>query len=64
MIKQVINCKNPRKLVLIFILSEFLLEKWARLFRQGSENFKWNALGYYAADLIAGSFAKYASSGV
>ena len=39
-------------------------QRWRRLFGQGPEIFKWNVRGDHAADLIAGSVAKYASSGV
>ena len=39
-------------------------ERWPRSFGQFSENFKWNVRDNHAADLIAGSVAKYASSGV
>jgi hypothetical protein len=38
--------------------------RWRRLFGQGPEIFKWSVRGDHAADLIAGSVAKYASSGV
>ncbi|KGX51187.1 hypothetical protein Y025_5221 [Burkholderia pseudomallei TSV32] len=40
------------------------LQRWLRSFGQSSEIFKWNVRGNHAADLIAGSVAKYASSGV
>ncbi len=39
-------------------------QRWPRSFGQSSEIFKWNVRGNHAADLIAGSVAKYASSGV
>jgi hypothetical protein len=39
-------------------------QRWLCLFGQYSEIFKWNVRGNHAADLIAGSVAKYASSGV
>ncbi|WP_232466349.1 hypothetical protein [Burkholderia ubonensis] len=39
-------------------------QRWLRSFGQFSEIFKWNVRGNHAADLIAGSVAKYASSGV
>jgi len=39
-------------------------ERWPRSFGQYSEIFKWNVRGNHAANLIAGSVAKYASSGV
>lgn len=39
-------------------------QRWPRLFGQSSEIFKWNVRGSHAANLIAGSVAKYASSGV
>ncbi|WP_186448568.1 hypothetical protein [Burkholderia sp. MSMB617WGS] len=39
-------------------------ERWPHSFGQVSEIFKWNVRGNHAADLIAGSVAKYASSGV
>lgn len=39
-------------------------QRWRRLFGQGPEIFKWKVRGNHAADLIAGSVAKYASSGV
>jgi hypothetical protein len=39
-------------------------ERWPHSFGQTSEIFKWNVRGGHAADLIAGSVAKYASSGV
>ena len=39
-------------------------KRWRRLFGRGPEIFKWNVRGDHAADLIAGSVAKYASSGV
>ncbi|MGF6547378.1 hypothetical protein QFZ96_002449 [Paraburkholderia youngii] len=39
-------------------------ERWPRSFGQFSEIYKWNVRGNHAADLIAGSVAKYASSGV
>ncbi|WP_442854967.1 H-NS histone family protein [Burkholderia sp. MSMB1498] len=39
-------------------------ERWPYSFGQVSEIFKWNVRGNHAADLIAGSVAKYASSGV
>jgi len=39
-------------------------ERWPHSFGQFSEIFKWNVRGNHAADLIAGSVAKYASSGV
>ncbi|KAF1024642.1 MAG: hypothetical protein GAK40_01516 [Burkholderia plantarii] len=39
-------------------------KRWPRSFGQSSEIFKWNVRGNHAADLIAGSVAKYASSGV
>lgn len=41
-----------------------LRERWRRLFGQEAEVFKWRRWGSQAADLIAGSVAKYASSGV
>ncbi|TXC84789.1 BPSL1445 family SYLF domain-containing lipoprotein [Paraburkholderia azotifigens] len=41
-----------------------LKKRWRRFFGQGPEIFKWNVRGDHAADLIAGSVAKYASSGV
>lgn len=37
-------------------------ERWPRSFGQFSEIFKWSVRGNHAADLIAGSVAKYASS--
>ncbi|AJY29268.1 hypothetical protein BTM_821 [Burkholderia thailandensis 34] len=40
------------------------LQRWHHSFGQFSEIFKWNVRGNHAADLIAGSVAKYASSGV
>ncbi|WP_321882682.1 hypothetical protein [Burkholderia cepacia] len=39
-------------------------QRWPRSFGQFSEIFKWSVRGNHAADLIAGSVAKYASSGV
>ncbi|SAL80666.1 TIR domain protein [Caballeronia peredens] len=45
-------------------IREAVEEKWLHSFGQFSEIFKWNVWGDYAADLIAGSVAKYASSGV
>ncbi|AJY29517.1 bacteriophage replication A domain protein [Burkholderia thailandensis 34] len=45
----------------IFTLAE---QRWPHSFGQFSEIFKWNVRGNHAADLIAGSVAKYASSGV
>ncbi|MGF6478039.1 hypothetical protein QFZ91_000200 [Paraburkholderia sp. JPY419] len=39
-------------------------ERWPHLFGQSSEIFKWNVRGGHAANLIADSVAKYASSGV
>ncbi len=39
-------------------------KRWPHSFGQFSEIFKWNVRGNHAADLIAGSVAKYASSGV
>uniref|UniRef100_UPI001ABA8EDD PIN-like domain-containing protein n=1 Tax=Burkholderia gladioli TaxID=28095 RepID=UPI001ABA8EDD len=39
-------------------------ERWPHSFGQFSEIFKWNIRGDHAADLMAGSVAKYASSGV
>jgi hypothetical protein len=39
-------------------------ERWPHPFGQSSEIFKWNVRGSHAANLIAGSVAKYASSGV
>ena len=39
-------------------------ERWPRSFGQDSGIFKWNIRGCHAADFIAGSVAKYASSGV
>ncbi|CAH2943236.1 MAG: unnamed protein product, partial [uncultured Paraburkholderia sp.] len=39
-------------------------ERWPCSFGQFSEIFKWNVRGDHAADLIAGSVAKYASSGI
>ncbi|MEX3920413.1 hypothetical protein AB4Y43_29920 [Paraburkholderia sp. BR10872] len=41
-----------------------VLEEVASLVRTGSRDFKWSVRGDHAADLIAGSVAKYASSGV
>lgn len=38
--------------------------RWPQSFGQSSEIFKWNVQGSHAANLIAGSVAKYASSGV
>jgi hypothetical protein len=38
--------------------------RWCRMFGQGPEIVKWNVQGDHAADLIAGSVAKHASSGV
>nr|KVE14842.1 hypothetical protein WS66_11685 [Burkholderia sp. LA-2-3-30-S1-D2] len=43
---------------------EMFFERWPRSFGQFSESFKWTVQGDHAADLIAGSVAKYASSGV
>ncbi|KAE8756095.1 hypothetical protein FSO04_30800 [Paraburkholderia madseniana] len=40
------------------------IERWPHSFGQSSEIFKWNVRGGHAANLIAGSVAKYASSGV
>ena len=39
-------------------------ERWPHPFGQSSEIFRWNVRGSHAANLIAGSVAKYASSGV
>ncbi|MGU2444172.1 hypothetical protein ACTXHA_27545 [Burkholderia cenocepacia] len=39
-------------------------QRWPRSIGQFSEIFKWSVRGNHAADLIAGSVAKYASSGV
>uniref|UniRef100_UPI00163E1645 VOC family protein n=6 Tax=Burkholderia gladioli TaxID=28095 RepID=UPI00163E1645 len=39
-------------------------QRWPHSFGQFSEIFKWNIRGDHAADLMAGSVAKYASSGV
>jgi len=39
-------------------------ERWPHPFGQSSEIFKWSVRGSHAANLIAGSVAKYASSGV
>ena len=39
-------------------------ERWPRSFGQDLRVFKWNCWGNQAADFIAGSVAKYASSGV
>jgi hypothetical protein len=39
-------------------------KRWPHSFGQSSEIFKWNVRGSHAANLIAGSVAKYASSGV
>jgi len=39
-------------------------QRWPQPFGQSSEIFKWNVRGSHAANLIAGSVAKYASSGV
>ena len=39
-------------------------QRWPHSFGQLSEIFKWSVRGNHAADLIAGSVAKYASSGV
>ncbi len=40
------------------------VKRWPRSFGQVFDLFKWNVRGNHAADLIAGSVAKYASSGV
>jgi hypothetical protein len=47
-------------------VSHYQLEKerWPHSFGQSSEIFKWSVRGNHAANLIAGSVAKYASSGV
>jgi len=42
----------------------YVSKRWPHSFGQFSEIFKWNVRGDHAADLIAGSVAKYASSGV
>jgi len=39
-------------------------QRWPHPFGQSSEIFRWNVRGSHAANLIAGSVAKYASSGV
>jgi hypothetical protein len=39
-------------------------KRWHRSFGQDLRVFKWNRCGNQAADFIAGSMAKYASSGV
>jgi len=39
-------------------------KRWPHSFGQSSDVFKWNVPGGHAADLIAGSVWKYASSGV
>jgi hypothetical protein len=39
-------------------------ERWRRWFGQSDRVYKWKRRGHQAADLIAGSVAKYASSGV
>ncbi|MGN8138669.1 hypothetical protein ACTJLC_28640, partial [Paraburkholderia sp. 22099] len=44
--------------------SDLVEKRWPRSFGQFSEIFKWNVRGGHAANLIAGSVAKYASSGV
>ncbi|WP_244097131.1 transposase, partial [Burkholderia ambifaria] len=41
-------------------LIEFDAERWSRSFGQVFDIFKWNVRGSHAADLIAGSVAKYA----
>lgn len=39
-------------------------QRWSHSFRQFSEIYKWNVRGGHAANLVAGSVAKHASSGV
>ncbi|MBC8750302.1 MULTISPECIES: tlde1 domain-containing protein [Paraburkholderia] len=39
-------------------------ERWRRWFGQSDRVYKWKRRGHQAANLIAGSVAKYASSGV
>jgi hypothetical protein len=46
------------------IMSQKMIQRWPHPFGQSSEIFKWNVRGSHAANLIAGSVAKYASSGV
>lgn len=46
------------------VLSKKLRQRWHRSFGQDQRVFKWNRCGNQAADFIAGSVAKYASSGV
>jgi hypothetical protein len=48
----------------ILVKPKVTRERWPRLTGQGAGIFKWNHRGVHAADLIAGSVAKYASSGV
>ncbi len=57
--QQILACSANKR-----VETSVLEQRWPHSFGQFSEIFKWNVRGDHAADLIAGSVAKYASSGV